>query len=240
MNSLHEMPSDALLQFLSYPYHIHKKYHIMKLVKLLWKEQCDKLVCKGNSQLGMLMRTCHFTMNKKQKRTFYLTIVRSIFEHCSIIWRPKSTNQIASFDAIQKKAIKWINGRRFDHYSDLEYFNKQKYLPMKFKFVLHDLIMYYKIINLLIHIKLPEHFTFVEADQVRYTRQTAAIINNVDKTLIKCNIRPTGGRFRDCFFYQTMDLWNRLPSHIRQVTNVSIFKVKLTTFLWGADTDWPD
>ena len=78
--------------------------------KLLWKEQCDKLVCKGNSQLGMLMRICHFTMNKKQKRTFYLTIVRSIFEHCPIIWRPKSTNQIAFFDAIQKKAIGWING----------------------------------------------------------------------------------------------------------------------------------
>ena len=105
--------------------------------KLLWKEQCDKLVCKGNSQLGMLMRTCHFTMNKKQKRTFYLTIVRSIFEHCSIIWRPQSTNQIASFDAIQKKAIKWINVRRFDHYSDLEYLNKQKelnILPMNFKY----------------------------------------------------------------------------------------------------------
>ena len=159
----------------------------------------------------------------------------SIFEHCSIIWRPKSTNQIASFDAIQKK--KWINGRRFDHYSDIEYFNKQKelnILPMKFKFVLNDLIMYYKIINLLVHIKLPEHFTFVEAEQVRYTRQTSAIINNVGKTLIKCYLRPTG------FFYRTMDLWNRLPSHIRQVTKVSIFKVKLTTFLWGADTDWPD
>ena len=46
--------------------------------KLLWKEQCNKLICKGNSKLGMLMRTCHFTMNKKQKITFYLTIVRSI------------------------------------------------------------------------------------------------------------------------------------------------------------------
>ena len=73
--------------------------------------------------------------------------------------------------------------------------------------------MYYKIINLLVHIKLPEHFTFVEAEQVRYTRQTSAIINNVDKKIIKCNIRPTSGRFRDCFFYRTMDLWNRLPSH---------------------------
>ena len=135
------------------------------------------------------------------------------------------------------------NGRRFDQYSDIIYFNEQKelnILPMKFKFVLNDLIMYYKIINLLDHIKLPEHFTFLEAEQVRYTRQTSAIINNVHKTLIKCYIRPTGGRFRDCFFYRTMDLWNRLPSHIRQVTKVSIFKVKLTTFLWGADTDWPD
>ena len=69
--------------------------------------------------------------------------MRSIFEHCSIIWRRKSTNQIASFDEIQKKANKWINGRRFDHYSDLEYFNKLKelnILPMKFKFVLNDLM----------------------------------------------------------------------------------------------------
>ena len=100
--------------------------------------------------------------------------------------------------------------------------------------------MYYKTINLLVHIKLPEHFTFVEAGQVRYTCQTSAIINNIDKTLIKCNIRPTGGRFTNCFFYPTMDLWNRLPSHIRQVTKVSIFQVKLTTFLWGADTNRPD
>ena len=58
---------------------------------------------------------------------------------------------------IQKITIKWINGRRFYDYSvsDLEYLNKQKepnILPIKFKFVLNDLIMYYKIINLLVHI----------------------------------------------------------------------------------------
>ena len=100
--------------------------------------------------------------------------------------------------------------------------------------------MYYKFINILVPIKLPEHFTFVEAEQVRYTRQISAIINNVDKTLIKCNIRPTGGRFRDCSFYRTMDLWNCLPSHIRQVMKGSIFNVKSITFLWEADTDWPD
>ena len=44
--------------------------------KLIWKEHCDKLVSKANSKLGLLMRTCHFTMDKKQKRTFYLTILQ--------------------------------------------------------------------------------------------------------------------------------------------------------------------
>ena len=39
-------------------------------------------------------------------------------------------NQFASDDAIQKKAIKWINGGRFDHYSDLKYLNKQTELKM--------------------------------------------------------------------------------------------------------------
>ena len=55
---------------------------------------------------------------------------------------------------------------------------------MNFKFVLNDLLMYYKIIILLVHIKLPEHFTFVEAEQVRYTRQTSAIINNYGLKLL--------------------------------------------------------
>ena len=66
----------------------------------------------------------------------------------------------------RKKAIKWINGRRFDHYSDIEYFKQKELniLPIKFKFVLNDILMYYKIINLLVDIKLPEHFTFVEAE----------------------------------------------------------------------------
>ena len=70
---------------------------------------------------------------QKQNKTSYLTIVKSIFEHCSVIWRPKSSNQISNFDAFQKKAVKWIHGQYFQHYSDSYYLNKQtelKTLPI--------------------------------------------------------------------------------------------------------------
>ena len=94
--------------------------------KLSWTEQCNKLVSKASSRLGLVMRICHFTMDRKQKRTFYLTLVRSIFEHCSIIWHPISSNQTYNFEAVQKRAIKWIDGRMYDHYSDHQYLEKLK------------------------------------------------------------------------------------------------------------------
>ena len=63
-------------------------------------------------------------------------------------------------------------------------------LPIKFKFFLNDLALFYKIINSLVSIKLPGHFIVLQGDRVRCTRTTSAIISQNDTTLMKCNIRP--------------------------------------------------
>ena len=76
------------------------------------------------------MRTCNFMSNKRQKRAFYLTIVRSTFEHGSLIWSPQGSTQIMKFDSLLKRAIKWINGESFVSYSDREFFQKQKELQI--------------------------------------------------------------------------------------------------------------
>ena len=57
---------------------------------LSWHEQCSSLLAKSKSRLGLVRRTCHFTKDHKQKRVLYLMLVRSIFEHCSAVWRPSS------------------------------------------------------------------------------------------------------------------------------------------------------
>ena len=109
-------------------------------------------------EFGLLRRTCHFTTNIRQKRAFYLSLVRSIFEHCSIVWSPQNATHIDKFAAIQKRAIKWINGEQFVSYSEETFLKKQKdldILPMKLKFILTDLIMFYKIVNSLVQLDLP-------------------------------------------------------------------------------------
>ena len=50
-------------------------------------------------------------------------MVRSILEHCFIVWHPVSPNEVANFEKIQKGVIKWIDGRRFDHYKVITNYN---------------------------------------------------------------------------------------------------------------------
>ena len=117
------------------------------------------------------MRTCHFTFNRKQKRAFYLAIVGSIFEHCSILWHPVSSNQIAPLDAIQKCAIKWILGKKFDHYTDDEYVHKQKelnILPSSWNFTWMTWFCFIRLYTLykLVTINLPIEFEFVNGNKL--------------------------------------------------------------------------
>ena len=77
--------------------------------RLDWHEHHDYVLKKGYQMLGMTKRTCHFVFDSGKKRMLYLTLVRSNFEHCSTIWRPVNIVDLRKFEALQKRAIKWIN-----------------------------------------------------------------------------------------------------------------------------------
>ena len=83
-----------------------------------WSEQQDKVVNKAFQMLGLTKHTCHFVVSNHRKQTLYLTLVRSQFEHCSVIWRPVTPTQISKFEALHKNAIKWILNEEFLSYSD--------------------------------------------------------------------------------------------------------------------------
>ena len=212
----------------------HKDLSVMLTSKLLWAEHCNQLVSNANSKIGLLMRTCHFATNKQQKRVFYLTIVRSIFEHGSIIWSPQGLTQLLKFESIQKRAVKWINGESFVSYSDQKFLQKQKellILPIRLKFIHNSIMLFNKIINCLVAISLPDYITLIRPETMRYTRETAEVIDKQDTRTFSCAITPSCNSFKHSFFYRSMSLWNKLPYSIRQIDKISVFKHELTEFL---------
>ena len=62
-----------------------------------------------------------------KRRSIYLSLVRSDFEHDSIIWRPITETEISDFEKLQKKALKWILKEENMHYDDETY--RKKMLP---------------------------------------------------------------------------------------------------------------
>ena len=109
--------------------------------------------------------------------------MRSLFEHCSQVWSPQYASHLVKFENIQRRAIKWINGEPFCSYSEEKYIEelkKLKILPLKLKFLYNDLTLFYKIVNQLVPINLPDNVTRFDAEGSRLTRQNAAVHDRTD------------------------------------------------------------
>ena len=109
--------------------------------------------------LGFTKRTCHFILDARKRRSLYLSLVRSNFEHGSIIWRPVTETEISDFEKLQKKALKWIFKEENMHYNDETYIKKccqVNLTPMKIFFDINDLTFFHKIVYENVPIFLPE------------------------------------------------------------------------------------
>ena len=63
-------------------------------ININFEEHQASLINKAHQLFGITKRSCNFVMDRSRKRCLYLAMVRSQFEHCSIIWRPKLQYQI--------------------------------------------------------------------------------------------------------------------------------------------------
>ena len=116
---------------------------------LRWEDHHIKILNKTHQMLGFTKRTCHFISNTRKRRSLYLSLVRSNFEHGSIIWRPVTETAISEFEQLQKKALKWMLKEENLHYDEETYLKKcyqVQLSPMKRFFDINDLSYFHKIV----------------------------------------------------------------------------------------------
>ena len=162
--------------------------------------------------------------------------LRSQFEHCSIIWRPKLQYQIDNFEQLQKRAIKWILNEDFLSYADIAfYYTKCKQLnllPLNKRFELNDLLFFHKIVFGHINVNLPPYIT-------RYTGKSKLRSNRLDREsfVYVAEFRGNSGiLLYKSFYFRVMHLWNDLTLDIRTTRCCITFKNLVTRFIWAGIT----
>ena len=202
-----------------------------------WSEQQVKVINKTSQMLGLTKRS-HFVVSNHRKRTLYLTLVRSQFEICSVIWRPVTPTQISKFEALQKNAIKWILNEDFLSYSDYNVYIKKcgdvNVLPINNKFDLNDLILFHKIDSGYVHVDLPNYIS--KFNGVSRLRE-----NHLDLECYTCNLNPSNARIHSPiyknYFYRVIHIWNKLPYNVKITANTETFKSLVTDFLWDSQNE---
>ena len=202
--------------------------------------------------MGLLKRVCHFIRSKDQKRALYLAIVRSQYEHCCVVWRPTTQTLINKFEAVQKRAVKWILNEEYDHYNDYEYLCRLKgldLLPMEYYFMKNDLVMFQKIYNGLCCVQLPSYLRNCSDEDRGRLRSNVRPPNyldgrtssvdlssmratNLDSKSLKCEVSSTSVVFKNGFFFRGHILWNHVPLSIREEVCPKKFKEALLPHLW--------
>ena len=100
-------------------------------------------------------------------------------------------------------------------------------LPLKLKFDLNDLLLFYKVTHDLVPIKLPTYLKLFDG-------QTRLRTTHLDNLSYVPNL-PIGNNtthLDKSFYYRTHSLWNALPYELREIESISLFKANLVKHLW--------
>jgi hypothetical protein len=201
--------------------------------------QCDRLIAKANQQFGLTKRTCYFVNDFKRKRTLYLALIRSQFEHCSPIWRPTGLTMISKFETFQKKCIKWILSEEPLHYHSHETYllkcRQARVLPLAKRFDFNDLTLFYKVVYEIIPLKLPAYLGFFDGQsRLRSCHlDTLSLVSEITPRTNSLLTINNNSSLSKSFFYRTHFLWNKLPFELRDTRNFSTFRNNLEKSLWS-------
>ena len=197
-----------------------------------FEEQTTKILSKANQKFGLIKRNCSFVHDEKRRRSLYLALVRSQFEHCSQIWRPTAKSHLDKLDAFQKKCIKWVLSEELTSYQTFDTYvqkcRQAKVLPLNKRLDLNDLTLFHKIANGLCSQQLPDYLSRYSGnsrlrschhDSLSYV--ASIVQNDRNSSLLKKS-----------FFYRTHLLWNDIPFEIRDHSCPNVFKAKLKDHFW--------
>lgn len=195
---------------------------------LSFKLHISTLITKALQRVGIFFRGFSSRRLDIVRKTF-TTYIRPLLEYNSIVWNPSHKYLIDKLENVQRQFTK-----RIASLSHLTYHERLSVLelePLELRRLRFDLIQYYKIFNNLTCLNHTDFFRYYQPSSSSRKSSPSLI-----KPLNSPNYLLTS------FFYRTIDCWNSLPSELRHMTSLNVFKrhllkVDLSNFLIGSTFD---
>ena len=101
-----------------------------------------KMVAKANKMLGLLKRSCFEVTNSQDRRTLYLTLVKSQLTYSSEVWYSSSRQVSLKIEGVQRRATLFMLKKIHGKLCYVERLRNLNLIPLVQE--QKDLIFYYK------------------------------------------------------------------------------------------------
>lgn len=120
----------------------HCDLGIMLSSSLSWEIHLKHIVSKAYKMLGLLRRSFSTSIPVNSKKHLYISLIRSQFMYCSVLWKPYLVKHIQLIERVQRRATKYIlNDYISDYKSRL---HKLLILPLMYTLDLNDIMFFIK------------------------------------------------------------------------------------------------
>ncbi len=187
---------------------------------LSWADHIEKIVVKANRTLGLMKRIFRDLQDIQTRKIIYCALVRPKLEYGSSLWSPYTKKYVKLIENVQRRATKFI----LNYPEDMKYIDrliKLNLLPLEYRRQISDLTFFFKSRNGLVTTDINKFLTVFEPGY----RTRNYDINNYN--LI---IKHKQDYYRKSYFIRTAELWNTLPSQVKQCESIRTFKTVIYNF----------
>ena len=191
---------------------------------LSWSSQVSSLVSKCNQTMGMVKRAIGFKTSPSLSCKLYQSLVRSKLEYASCVWSPYHHKDIKLIESIQRSATRYIL-----HYPDNMSYNQRcsalNLLPLSFRREIADAVYLFK------YIHEPRNYA-ISRNFVSFVPSNTRLRSASHGRLLKQPFSRTV-TFENSYFNRVVHIWNSLPRHIRDCSDLNVFKHAVNQFYWS-------
>ena len=197
---------------------------VMVQENLKWNAHINHVCKKLNMKLNLLKRISPF-LTHDMKKLFYNSYILSQFDYCCILWAKGSSSSLMKLCKVQKRVARLIL-KKPNKTPSLPLFKTLKWLTFENRVKYHIGVLVYKSLNKKAPVYITNMFT----------------VNSVNSYCLRSSTRgdigsrltaPKTNYMLDTFSHNGKQLWNQLPTKIRNAKNVNCFKKLFKDYLFN-------
>ena len=190
---------------------------------LNWHVQIDH-VCKTLNKKIALLKNIVYFLTPDMKMLYYNAYILPVFDYCCLVWGIGTQKNVNRISSLQKRIARIIMNKS-KRAPSIDLFKELQWLSFSDRCKYHSAVLIYKVLNG----TAPSYMT----DFVSFSQNNVYNLRSIANNDLILQSRHKTKYMQASFVNYSRNIWNIIPSQVRNSSDIRTFKKNVKQFLMG-------